>query len=135
MKVKLFSFFEKTNNIFSFKMRCVLFIFYIINAWFGLVIRYFSNYKNYVRNLSIEDYYVSSSNTLCNNLKFILISSLHLGDLKYIRLSYWRVFKIQANFYHIDYSQKNFIKQFTKKIIKIMCMYILYVFMVKFHYD
>ena len=106
--------FEKTNNIFSFKTRCVLFIFYVVNTWFGLIVRYFSNYKNYVRNLSIEDYYVSNNNTLCNNFKFILISSLHLGDLKYIRLSYWRAFKIQINFYHAGHRQKNFVKKLTK---------------------
>ena len=64
--------------------------------------------------ISIEDYFITSNSKLSTKLKSIFISSLHLGNFKYIKLGYWRVFKTQINFGHTDYEYKHFTKRFSK---------------------
>ena len=66
---------------------------------------------------------ITSNSKLFTKLQSIFISSLHLGNCKYIQLGYWYVFKTQINFGHTGYEYKNFIQRFTKDTKNYMYLY------------
>lgn len=106
--------YKKVNNVFTLKIKLIIFLIYFVSNFTGFIIRYFQNYmKNTIR-LSLEVYIYQSSDLYIHKMQNIIWLSLGLSDLEKVSLHQWGIFKKEANFGHNDYLKYNFVKRITK---------------------